>query len=298
LLTTREVFKVSSLDSGNEDNTNTSVDSSKLKSQRYVTFQLPIEDKIVLETAMDRLKAIEQSVLHEFFYMDLNQTEIAKKLGISCNYVSHILRNSTKKLKKMLMTEEIRDTQMQLALIGKRRREVPSTADEMSVVDSVTDLYNKEYFLSRLDEEVSRAYRGDYPLTVIVVGLSRPAGAAESAYRVPPEDILRQAARVVKKCVRKVDVAGRLSDDVFALILPHTGKQAWRVCDRLRDSLPHLKLEERGLHEVVLDVKAGLAVYPEDASNSLDLLRAAADAAEISFKSAGLPERRELDRAA
>jgi len=122
LLTTREVFKVSSLDGDRDDSSNFPLDTEKIKNQKYVVFQLPIEDKIVLKAAMDRLKEIEQTVIQHFFYMDLNQTEIAKKLGISCNYVSHILRNSTKKLKKILMTDELRDAQIQLQQTSRRAR--------------------------------------------------------------------------------------------------------------------------------------------------------------------------------
>ena len=56
---------------------------------------------------MQKLKQLEQTVVTEFYFKDLNQTEIARQLGISCNYVSHILRNSTKKLKKILVTDEL-----------------------------------------------------------------------------------------------------------------------------------------------------------------------------------------------
>ena len=97
LLTTREVFKVTSLD-GEKDDGAGPKESEKIADQKLVTFQLPIEDKIVLETALDRLKDIEQQVIGDHFYKGLNQTEIANKLNISCNYVSHILRNGTKKL--------------------------------------------------------------------------------------------------------------------------------------------------------------------------------------------------------
>ena len=46
-----------------------------------------------MEEAALKLKGLEQKVRYEFFYKDLNQTEIAKKMGISCNYVLHILKN-------------------------------------------------------------------------------------------------------------------------------------------------------------------------------------------------------------
>ena len=68
--------------------------------QQGMPLRLPIEDRIVLSGAMTRLKALEQKVLYEFFYQDLSQTEIARKMDISCNYVSHILKNSTLKLRR------------------------------------------------------------------------------------------------------------------------------------------------------------------------------------------------------
>ncbi len=99
LLTTREVFKVGSLD-GDKDDSPSQRDTEKISDEKMVTFQLPLEDKIVLEAAMQRLKDIEQQVISEHYYKGHNQTEIAKQLGISCNYVSHILRNGTKKLQE------------------------------------------------------------------------------------------------------------------------------------------------------------------------------------------------------
>ena len=128
LLTTREVFKVTSLD-GDKDEGSGPKESEKITDQKLVTFQLPIEDKIVLEAALDRLKDIEQQVIADHYYKGLNQTEIAKKLSISCNYVSHILRNGTKKLRKILATDEIRDAQMQRTLVSSARsraRKTPS----------------------------------------------------------------------------------------------------------------------------------------------------------------------------
>ncbi len=49
---------------------------------------------------MSRLKTLEQKVVHHFYYLDLNQTEIARKLGISVNYASYLLRGAVAKLRK------------------------------------------------------------------------------------------------------------------------------------------------------------------------------------------------------
>ena len=103
ILSTRQVFQVAafaSADDGDGESMAGLVDPEKIRSDKPQTLRLPIEDRIVLEETAQKLKKLEQEVLYEFFYKDLNQTEIAKKFGISCNYVSHILKNSTKKTQK------------------------------------------------------------------------------------------------------------------------------------------------------------------------------------------------------
>src|ERR1041385_1431591 len=143
LMTSREVFKVASLDGGSEqdDETSSTYDIDRMKADKAVHFQLPVEEKLVLETAMQKLKELEQTVVQEFYYRDKNQTEIARNMGISCNYVSHILRNSTKKLKKILVTDEIKESQMAMSLVRRRPDSVQAAAAEQSVVDNQTRLY-------------------------------------------------------------------------------------------------------------------------------------------------------------
>lgn len=275
ILTTREVFKVSSLDSGLErdDGTAYPVDPEKIKDQKCTAFQLPMEDKIVLETAMDRLKSIEQQVIQEFFYADLNQTEIARKLGISCNYVSHILRNSTKKLKKILMTDEIRDSQIQVAQLTKRLQDQTRTFEQFTVIDQLTGTYNNRYFSDRLSEEVSRAYRHHHPVSIVLARITLPDSVGKLARLVRTDDVIQQAADRLRGTVRKGDVVARVDDCVFGLILPHTGQHASVVAERVRKLLGDEPFVFPSASESVqADVEVVWAAYPDHGASSRDLL--------------------------
>src|SRR5262249_19145448 len=137
-----------------------------------VSFQLPVEERIVLDTAMDKLKELEQTVISEFYFKDLNQTEIARRLGISCNYVSHILRTSTRKLKKILVTDELREAQRTVAQLRKRLDEQQALSEQNTIVDSLTRLYNRHYFDTRLEEELSRASRQNHAASVLFIKLN------------------------------------------------------------------------------------------------------------------------------
>ncbi len=279
MLTTREVFKVSSLDAGieREDGSLFPVDTEKIRDNKCTTFQLPIEDRIVLETAMERLKGIEQRVIQEFFFQDHNQTEIAKKLDISCNYVSHILRNSTKKLKKILMTEEIRDAHIQMAQNTRRTQDVRAQED-VSVIDSSTGVYNQPYLLNRTEEEISRAHRQKHELSLLFIRILLPESVGELTRVVRTDDILQQAADRLKCTCRRGDVLARYSEDIFGLLLPYTGETAEIVADRMRCAIEKQPFQGAGPNNPIhAEVTTSWSTYPNPATDTLELVNLAFD---------------------
>ena len=89
-----ELLRVGSLDAaiqGEDDNT---TEVERLDAADFCPEQLGLEDRLLLEYAMKELRDVERQVLILFHFECLNQTEISARLGISCNYVSHILRQS------------------------------------------------------------------------------------------------------------------------------------------------------------------------------------------------------------
>jgi len=66
--------------------------------QRYVSLQLPIEDRIVLLQAMECLATLQRQVVYYLFYQDLTQREVAKRLGVSQRHVSRLLAAALRRL--------------------------------------------------------------------------------------------------------------------------------------------------------------------------------------------------------
>ncbi|MCE5313638.1 MAG: sigma-70 family RNA polymerase sigma factor [Armatimonadota bacterium] len=276
MLTTREVFKVTSLD-GDKDEGSGPREEEKISDQKVVSFQLPLEDKIVLEAALDRLKDIEQQVIADHFYKGLNQTEIAKKLGISCNYVSHILRNGTKKLRKILATDEIRDAQMQRTHVSKRSKPRDNAVESMSVLDSNTGLYNRGYFMERLDEEISRAYRSNHKLSILLVDIQLPSDLDSYIRMVRMDDYLYNVAQSIRVQVRKMDLVARFGETSFALLLPHIATNAQHVADRVASITASVEMDSGRKQKVSGTANIGIAKYPADAFTAKDMLEKAAE---------------------
>jgi RNA polymerase sigma-B factor len=73
-----------------------------IRSARHQSFRLPVEDRIVLDKALERLADFERRVVELFFYKDLTQTEIARRLGFSQKHISRTLASTLRKLKEDL----------------------------------------------------------------------------------------------------------------------------------------------------------------------------------------------------
>jgi RNA polymerase sigma factor (sigma-70 family) len=99
ILRLRDAFNMLSISPGDAQ-TSMEVRADLIKSQRHESFKLPVEDRIVLDMAIDKLAEFERRIVYLFFYMDLTQTEIAKRLGSTQRQISRALARSVSKIRK------------------------------------------------------------------------------------------------------------------------------------------------------------------------------------------------------
>ncbi len=102
VLRARESLRVASLDEVLERSSGQPVDRGKIVHQRYDTFRLPVEDRILIADALDRLSALQRKVIFYLFYMDLTQTEVAQRLRISQKHVSRLMHAGLARLRVIL----------------------------------------------------------------------------------------------------------------------------------------------------------------------------------------------------
>lgn len=98
ILKLRASYNLMSL-SPNAEAPDTQVRLEAIRSRRHVSFQLPIEDRVALDLALDQLAAFERHVVYLFFYMDLTQTQIASRMGSTQRQVSRILAKTLEKMR-------------------------------------------------------------------------------------------------------------------------------------------------------------------------------------------------------
>ncbi len=108
VLRARESLRFVSLDEEREgDDGVPMAQRDRIGTKDVASVHLPIEDRILIGDAIERLSGLQRKVIYYLFYMDLTQTEAAMKLGISQKHVSRVMHTAIKRLRETLQAEAI-----------------------------------------------------------------------------------------------------------------------------------------------------------------------------------------------
>jgi len=77
-------------------------DPRTLRHLRHESFALPIEDRITLYDALDKLSAVQRRLVYLLFFKELTQTEVADELGLTQKKVSRESIKALGRLKQLL----------------------------------------------------------------------------------------------------------------------------------------------------------------------------------------------------
>ncbi len=133
----------------------------------------------------------------------------------------------------------------------------------LAVTDGLTNLYNHRYFQTHLSSEVSRAQRYPRSLSLIMFDIDS-FKKFNDTYGHPMGDlVLSQAAKAIKKNVRKVDIACRYGGEEFAVILPETKlNEAVLVAEKIRKNVEEAMFETgKGAKKKKMTLSGGVAYF-------------------------------------
>ncbi len=104
----------------------------------------------------------------------------------------------------------------------------------LTIIDALTDIHNKRYFLEFLDRELARSSRYDRPLALVMMDIDRFRAINEDLGHLGGDFTLRELAARIKSNIRKEELFARYGGEEFAVVLPETTCEgAARLADRL-----------------------------------------------------------------
>ena len=173
-----------------------------------------------------------------------------------------------------------------LAVTLHQRRQIATLTARLSDatrIDPLTGLLNRRAFEELFDSELERCRRTGRGLSVIVGDLDGLSEVNKRRGHRGGDAVLQLVARDMEKWKRRIDSAGRIGGEEFALLLPETDEGgAFLVAERLR----------RAAHRTFADqpmpvtISFGVASHPEH-GDERDLLLAAALRANDAAKELG-----------
>jgi diguanylate cyclase (GGDEF)-like protein len=149
---------------------------------------------------------------------------------------------------------------------------VPPQFSEAAGLDSVTGLYTRMSLEQHLGKEVARARRQNTALSLATVHVDEFADLNARYGKSAVDAALKELGRRLKKASRGSDIAARLSDDDFLLLLPECGlNEVKQVLNRLGD----VEVSSSG-QKVPLNCTTGWVDY-QPGDLPADLLKRAAE---------------------
>jgi len=199
--------------------------------------------------------------------------------SIPVSYTCSIIQEDGGKAKRIYAAQNITE-----------RRRAEKRIRYLARIDALTKIPNRMQFQHLLQRGIARARRAGKPLCLFYIDIDHFKEINDTFGHLAGDTTLETVAERLSAALPKQSVIGRLAGDEFAVIVDglspdragqrRTSELAQKILNRLADPF-----FVQG-HEVFMTASMGIAYYPKDAPNVIDLIRNA-DAALYNAKKTG-----------
>ncbi|HEX5131559.1 MAG TPA: GGDEF domain-containing protein [Candidatus Krumholzibacteria bacterium] len=160
--------------------------------------------------------------------------------------------------------------------------------ENLTSIDSLTGIYNRHFFDRQMPVEIERAMRSGSALSMLVLDIDDFKKVNDQLGHKKGDEVLVATAEIVRRNLRKVDLAFRYGGEEMVILLPGTPEfEAVHTAERLRRVIQQFEgFRDHTGRTREITVSVGVAVYPDTAKTG-DELFVQADAAMYRAKQRG-----------
>ena len=155
------------------------------------------------------------------------------------------------------------------------------TLYKQTICDTLTGLYNRRYFESRMEEEIALADRNRCGLAILLCDLEQFKKINDLQGHQAGDAVLKTVAHSIQESTRGADLVCRWGGDEIVVVLSKTNREGVLIAsERIREGIRKINNAVR----LNLDISIGVAMYPEHGKNVDELIRLADRALYIAKK--------------
>jgi diguanylate cyclase (GGDEF)-like protein len=159
------------------------------------------------------------------------------------------------------------------AALALENAELHRRTEELTLNDELTQTFNYRYFVQKLQEEKRRALRYELPLSLIMVDIDWFKKLNDSYGHEVGNIVLQQLSKVIKSCIRDVDIFARYGGEEFAIILPQTPQsEAVHIGERIREQVENETIQIDEDKQTKITVSVGISSFPENGKSQEELV--------------------------
>jgi diguanylate cyclase (GGDEF)-like protein len=141
--------------------------------------------------------------------------------------------------------------------------------------DSLTEIFNRRYFLELAAYELDRAKRNGRPVSLLMVDLDHFKRVNDTHGHAAGDDVLKGVVACIKAHLRDIDLFARIGGEELIVLMPETDLSAARlVAERLRIAIAATRFALSG-EQVAITASFGLALAKQPPEPLPDLMERA-----------------------
>ncbi|MDQ3262577.1 MAG: GGDEF domain-containing protein [Myxococcota bacterium] len=145
----------------------------------------------------------------------------------------------------------------------------------LTIVDGLTQVHNKRYFLEFIEREMGRCHRYNRSLSLVMFDIDHFKKINDNNGHLAGDYVLRELAGVIRPRIRREECMARYGGEEFAVVMPEAGSEnARRFAEKIRKMIEDHPFQFEG-KEIQVTISLGVADMTGDMTEPLQFIKVA-----------------------